>query len=425
MSAVSPVSDSLLQEPIPGPTLSFKERDRRWSGLRRIMRERGLEAIVAGSFQGRERLESYLIDDFLDSNVIFPLEGAPTVLAFSAGRVSRALQSAARGFEPWVADCRIGFGGAKVAGVLKEKGLDMGRIGIVGMGPTAPGEMEGLLPLGFWNSLSGALPLAKFEDFTQAFTDFMLLKGEEEIALLRFGAGVAERVCRVMAEVTRPGVSEAAIYAEMMRETYRWGCDARYPFLSLQSGPANIGWGAPRWLLRAEPPRRVQRGDLVQAEIHTLYGGQEAQVQMSVALDPVDSDNQKCEAVARRSYEAGLKAVKPGVTFAGVVRAMEEPIRAAGCWSKTPLLHTLSFGGTGFTSVNREQLAGTPEGRIEAQANPGIRRGELVLQAGMGLELEPNACLNTHRVNIGTGVLVTATGCEALNELPSRVHHVA
>jgi Xaa-Pro aminopeptidase len=285
--------------------------------------------------------------------------------------------------------------------------------------------MEGLLPLGFWNSLNKALPEARFEDFTQDYTDFMLVKSAEEIALLRYAAGVAERVCRVMADATRPGASEAEIYAEMMRETYRSGCDTRYPNLSLQSGAANIGWGAPRWLLRAEPPRRVQRGDMVQAEIHTLYGGQEAQVQMSVALDPVDADNRKCEGVARASYEAGLKAAKPGVTFAEVVRAMEAPIRDAGCWSKTPLLHTLSFGGTGFTSVNRAQLEGTREGKLESQAKPGIRRGELVLQAGMGLELEPNACLNTHRVNIGTGVLVTASGCEPLNELPTRVHHVA
>jgi Xaa-Pro aminopeptidase len=414
----------MATESASGPVLSLKERDRRWSGLRGAMRERGLHAIVVGSFQGRERLESYLIDDFLDSNVVLPLEGEPVLLAFSTGRMSRMMESAARGIEPWVGDCRIGGGGAKVAGVLREKGLANGRIGIVGMGPTAPGEMEGLLPLGFWNNLRKELPQAGLEDFTQAYTDFMLVKSAEEIALLRFGAGVAERVCRVMADVTRPGVSEAEIYAEMMRETYRWGCDARYPFMSLQSGPANIGWGAPRWLLRAEPPRRVQRGDMVQAEIHTLYGGQEAQVQMAVALDPVDADNQKCESVARRAYEAGLAAVKPGVTFAEVVRAMEGPIRAAGCWSKTPLLHTLSFGGTGFTSVNRDQLAGTREGEIEGQVNPGIRRGDLVLQAGMALELEPNACLNTHRVNIGTGVLVTATGCEALNDLPTRVHHV-
>src|SRR5262245_3785144 len=411
--------------PVPGPVLSLKERDRRWSGLRALMRERGLDAIVVGSFQGRERLESYLIDDFLDSNVVLPAVSDPVLLAFSTGRLSRMLESATRGSTPWVSDWRVGFGGAKVAAVLQEKGLAKGRIGVVGLGPTAPGEMEGLLPLGFWNGLSKALPQAAFEDFTQAYTDFMLVKSAEEIALLRFAAGVAERVCRVMADVTRPGVSEAEIYAEMMRETYRWGCDARYPFLSLQSGPANIGWGAPRWLLRAEAPRRVQRGDMVQAEIHTLYGGQEAQVQMSVALDPIDADNRKCESVARRSYEAGLEALRPGVTFAEVVRAMEAPIRAAGCWSKTPLLHTLSFGSTGFSAVNREQLSGTAEGAIEAQARPGIRRGELVLQPGMGLELEPNACLGTHRVNIGTGALVTATGCEPLNDLPSRVYHVS
>ena len=75
----------------------------------------------------------------------------------------------------------------------------------------------------------------------------------------------------------------------------------------------------------------------------------------------------RCEQVARESYEAGLAAVKPGVTFASVVQAMEKPIATAGCWSKTPLLHTLTFGSTGFTPVNREQLAGTREEAIEGQ----------------------------------------------------------
>jgi Xaa-Pro aminopeptidase len=146
-------------------------------------------------------------------------------------------------------------------------------------------------------------------------------------------------------------VSEAEIYAEMMRETYRWGCDARYPFLSLQSGPANIGWGAPRWLLRAEAPRRVQRGDMVQAEIHTLYGGQEAQVQMSVALDPIDADNQKCETVARSAYEAGLKAVKPGATFAEVVHAMAGADQGGRLLVEDAAAAHAELRRTGFTNV--------------------------------------------------------------------------
>ncbi len=313
---------------------------------------------------------------------------------------------------------------AAAAQVLQDKGLDRGKIGVVGFGPTAPGEAEGLLPLGFWNNLTKSLPGATFDDFTQAYTDLILVKSDEELALLRYAAGVSERACQVMLEVCRPGISEATVYAEIMREIYRHGCDVRYPMLSLHSGAANIGWGPPRWIQRAEPPRRLQAGDLVQAEIHTTYGGQEAQVQMSVALDPLDDTNRCLEDVVRRAYEAGLQAVRPGATFADVVHAMEQPIAAAGAWGKTPLLHTLTFGSTGFTPANREQLRGTREEPIEGGQRPGIRRPDLVLQPGMGLELEPNACLGLHRVNIGAGVVVTPTGPEELNSLPTRVRHV-
>jgi Xaa-Pro aminopeptidase len=414
-----------LAKPVPGPVLTLRERDRRWSGLRTLMAKRRIDAIVVGSFQGRERLESYLIDDFLDSVVVLPLTSDPVLLAFSASRLSRTFESARRGFEPWVKDVCIGGGGAKCAAVLKDKKLDKGTIGIVGLGPTAPGEMEGLLPLGFHTSLTAALPDASFADFTRDFTDFMLVKSEEELTLLRFAARVSEEACKAMIAATQPGVSEAEIYAAIMHTINRWGCDVRYPFLSLQSGPDNIGWGAPRWLLRAEPPRIVARGDVVQAEIHTCYGGQEAQVQMCVALDPVDDTLRDCEKVALASYDAGISAVRPGASFADIVHAMEEPIRSAGCWSKTPLLHTLTFGATGFTAVNRAQLAGTGEGAIEGQIAAGIRRGELVLQPGMGLELEPNACLGVKRVNIGSGVVVTAAGCEQLNLLSTKVWHLS
>jgi Xaa-Pro dipeptidase len=410
--------------PLPGPQLTLAERDRRYAGLRALMEAQGFDATVVGSFQGRERLESYLIDDFLDAVVVLPLKSAPVLLAFGGSRISRIFESQRRGNDVWVPDIRMSAGGAKVAEVLKERGLAKGRIGLVGFGPTAPGEMEGLLPLGFHGNLVKALPEAAIGDFTLAFTDFMLVKSAEEIALLRFAARVSEQACRVMMETARPGVSEAEVYADTVREIHRWGCDLRYPFFSLQSGKDNVGWGVPRWSVRAEPPRILETGDLVQAEIHTCYGGQEGQVQMSVALDPVDDVVRKLEDVARESYEAGVAAVKPGVTFASVVQAMEKPIAKAGCWSKTPVLHTLTFGSTGFTPVNRDQLKGTREEAIEGAARPGIRRGELMLREGMGLEIEPNACLGMVRVNIGAGVLVTSRGAEELNELPTRVRHV-
>jgi Xaa-Pro aminopeptidase len=410
-------------QPHPGPTLSLRERDRRWSGLQSLMSERGLDAIIVGSFQGRERLESYLIDDFLDAIVILPAKGEAILLSFSGSRISRMYESARRGHDVWVSDIRVGAGGAKTGHILSDLGIGAGRIGIVGFGPTAPGEMEGLLPFGFYTNLTKANPNARFEDFTQDMTDFMLVKSAEEMELLRFAAKVSEQACLAMIEASEPGRSEAEVYAEIMREIHRWGCETRYPFLALQSGPDNISWGVPRWTLRAEPPRILQTGDLIQAEIHTMYGAQESQVQMSVALDPVSPLVARCEEVACRAYAAGLAAIRPGVTFADVVHAMEKPIAESGCWSKTPLLHTLTFGATGFTNVNREQLVGTREGQIEGQIKAGIRRGDLILKEGMSLELEPNACWGTVRVNVGGAVVVTANGAQSLNDIPLRVYH--
>lgn len=145
---------------------------------------------------------------------------------------------------------------------------------------------------------------------------------------------------------------------------------------------------------------------------------------MSVALGPVDEKIRACEMVARRSYEAGLDAIRPGVVFSQVVHAMEKPFVESGCWSKTPLIHTVTFGPVGFTSVNRQQLIGTREQPLELQLNPGIQRGEFVLREGVALELEPNACLDMKRVNIGGAVVVTSSGVEELNRVPTRVHHL-
>src|SRR6201987_2578342 len=112
--------------PETGPQLTLKERDRRYAGLRARMEQQGFDAIVVGSFQGRERLESYLIDDFLDAVVVLPLNSAPMLLAFGGSRISRIFESQRRGHDVWVPDVRASAGGAKVAEVLKDRGLAKG-----------------------------------------------------------------------------------------------------------------------------------------------------------------------------------------------------------------------------------------------------------------------------------------------------------
>ena len=402
------------------PTLSLAERDRRWARVRGLMRERSFDGLLVAGFRAREMYETYISDDYNEGCVIFPLEGDPVIITWAPLRIMRARWSQQRGATLWVADYRVAMSGAGVAEVLREKRLADSRLGVVGLRSQAPTEMYGAIPANFWMELAGALPQAQWEDISEEFSHLMLVKSDEEMAQVRYAAQAAEAACRVVVEVAAPGVGEEVVFAEATREMLRHGIGLRYPMIVMNSGPYTLSWGPPRWTTSGEAPRILQRGDLMQAELMPLCGNQEVQVQMTVALDPLDETNLKCERVARAAYEAGIKALKPGMAFADLVAAMEEPLKTAGCWGYTPLVHSLGpHFLMGRTTVNQDQA------KLDIRfAGPNAARPRpAVLQPGMVLAFEPNACIGDHRVNIGGTVIVTATGCEELNHIPTSVTH--
>jgi Xaa-Pro dipeptidase len=402
------------------PTLSLAERDRRWARVRHLMRERGLEGLLVAGFRAREMYETYISDDYNEGCVIFPLEGDPVVITWAHLRIMRARWSAERGTRLWVDDYRVATSGAGVAEVLREKRFADGRLGVVGLRSQAPTEYYGAIPANFWEELTAAVPKARWEDISEEFSHLMLVKSDEELAQVRYAARAAEAACKVIIEVTAPGVGEEVVFAEATREMLRHGIGLRYPMIVMNSGPHTLSWGPPRWTTSGEAPRILQRGDLMQAELMPLCGNQEVQVQMTVALDPLDDTNLTCERVARASYEAGIKVLKPGMTFADLVKAMEEPLKSAGCWGYTPLVHSLGpHFLMGRTAVNQEQA----KLDVRFTGAQSVRQRHAVLQPGMVLAFEPNACIGNHRVNIGGTVIVTPTGCEELNHIPTSVTH--
>lgn len=411
--------NTLLSAP---PALSLDVRDHRWAKIRELMRARDLACVLVGGFRARERYESFVSDDYIEGSVVFPLQGEPVALTWTNMRVLRALDSAERGNELWMQDYRVAVDGSEAAAVVREKAPDAQRIGVVGLQSVAPTEMNGSIPANWWRQFSDALQGVTVEDISIPFSDLMLVKTDEELAQVRYAAEAAEAACVVMRDLVEPGVGEEVIFAEVVREVIRRGMSLRYPEIVMNSGPHTLAWGPPRWTTRGEPPRRFVRGDIVCAEIMPTYGNQEVQVQMSVALDPIDSTNLKCEQVALESYAAGIAAVKPGLGFGELVSIMAEPLRVAGCWAYTPLVHSVSpHFLLGRTRINMEGLQlGVRHVGAPVDARP-VRN--VPLQAGMVLALEPNACLGDHRVNIGGTVIVTADGCEELNEIPTRLTH--
>jgi Xaa-Pro aminopeptidase len=305
--------------------------------------------------------------------------------------------------------------------VLEERGLDHAGIGVVGLESKGPAEMEGIISYKTWSQVLEHLPRARFVDVSRQFAELMLVKSEEELALVRFSAAIGERACEAMMKVTKPGASETDIYAAVMHVIHSHGAISVAPHFILSTGPDHLGWSAPLWTYWGGRPRAVQPGDLVQAEIFPCYGGVETQQQMAIALPPVTSLHEELARVARRAYEAGLKTLRPGVTFQEVCDAMEAPLAEAECWHLTPLIHSLtptayvSYIGMGIL----ERLPGIDRYK-------GIRTipplgGDLTIKPGMVFELEPNACRGNHRVNIGGAVIVTEHGVEELNRLPTEM----
>ncbi|AKE01249.1 hypothetical protein XU06_29845 (plasmid) [Rhodococcus erythropolis] len=400
------------------PTLTLAERDRRWGLLRDMMRRNQVECLLVPPAPVRYPADTYFTNDLPGSAVILPLEGEPVAIQRGASVAGSWLQAQEWGEATWIEDMRFGPRGSIIVDVLKERELADARIGTIGIlsGPN-------LLPYGWtpqpmWAHLCDGLPNATFVDLLDEFTAIWLVKSEEELVLFRHAAQLAEQACEVMLDITKPGVSEVDIYAAVLHEFQRNGASMAHD-LFVHSGPNNLSWDAPRWLYRTQPPRIVQEGDMVLSEMMPAVGGLEAQAQMCVAVGKVAEPFHRAAEVARESYERGLEAIRPGVKFGEVADAMDEPLRRAGAWHLTPLIHSL----TPLTMVGpvTERIDSSLTERFRQVTElPGTDM-DVVLTPGMTIQLEPDAVFGRHQVNIGGNVIVTQTGYEELNSIPTRM----
>jgi Xaa-Pro aminopeptidase len=397
-----------------------EERERRWQRVRGFMKNKGLNGLVVMGSRHGEPLDRYLSNWIPGCIVIFPLEGEPTLLVRMIPEMLALRPETPENERPWIKDMRAGARGAAIVAVLQEKGLERGFIGVVGLGNLGA-DWEGWIPFKTWERVLGRLPHGNFQDVTAEFAEVVLVKSSGELVYVRRAAQVLEQACAEMLKTVRFGVTELEVYAAIQNILSKSG--AYTPKFILRSGPDNVSWEDPPWFFGVGSPRVLEPGDIVQTEIFAWFGGLEAEVQMSVAIPPVSEVNSQCAQLARQAYEEGLRHLKPGKKFAEVVEAMEAVLDRPGVWHLTPLIHSMNpMLCIGPTGVRIESLPG-----VEAYGQVGtgrIRGGDVMLEPGMVFELQPNPCIERHRVNIGGTVIVTESGNKPLNELPCQMRLV-
>jgi Xaa-Pro aminopeptidase len=406
------------------PALSHKERDRRWAAIRAGMKQQGYDCLLVFGLKGREHYEGYVANEYIEGLAIFPRESEPVIVTWHAKMLIRRMGSKTDQDRFWIKDWRTGPYGPVIARVLQERGLDRASIGVVGLEVGEAGSPEGIVPYTTYQRLTQALPAARFSEATWWLREIMLMKSPEELAVLRHCGRLGEHACQAMIDTVRVGASEFTIYQVIQEAIHAGGGVPHDPFLIMTWGKDDIGWAEPAWGYYGGPPRRVEPGDLIMAELFPSYGGLETQQQMSVVVAPVEPIIAELGDVAARCYDAGIGALRPGKTFNDVWQAMLEPLKAIDGWTLTPMIHSVSpLGWVGGMGHNMAQL---PPELQPFRSGIAFDHGGtgLVLREGMSFAFEPNACKGHRRVNVGGSVVVTAGEAEQLNTLPNRLHVV-
>ena len=392
--------------------------------LRDFMKRAGQECLLVFGVKGREHYEGYVANETIEGMVILPRESDPVLVSWHPKMILRRLGEKNDQSRFWVKDSRSARYSVAIPAVLRERGLEAKRIGVVGLECAEAGSPEGLVSYLTWQRILAACPQAVFADFSWDFRRMMLEKSAEEIELIRYCGKVGERAAQAMIDACKVGASEHDIYAAVQDATHRTGAVSHDPFLIMSWGKDALGWGEPPWAYSGGPPRRLEPGDVVCAELFPTYGGIETQQQVAVAIAPVEPEFLLLDEVVRASYAAGVDALRPGRTFAAVEAAMLEPVLKADCWTLTPLLHSVApLAWVGGMAKNLDRV---PPAVQPFRHEMDVKMGDvpLVLVDGMSFALEPNACRGQRRVNIGGSVLVRPGGGEELNSVCNRLHVV-
>lgn len=308
------------------PRLSLAERDRRYAAVRAQMAKRGLDAIVLWGWP--------LVWDFYVANarylspiggngefnvLIFPAEGEPVSIiqlpTFAEGW--RAAQN-------WVGDIRVRnkTWANSVAGVLKEKKLERGKIGMDGLaGPLDP---DGWLPHDVHTQLLAALPEAEIGALDDMLEKIRAIKSEEELGMLRKAARVGDLMLATCRDVAKPGVKECEVFGAMMQTMLSNGGEEPTLFL----------WNSDRYPyphpFRTPTMRKLDKGDLIICEMHPKFGAYFTHVERTFCLGEPEKEQLKIYEGCLAAYRRGLENFGPGKTISTALMAVKDEIDSLG-----------------------------------------------------------------------------------------------
>jgi Xaa-Pro aminopeptidase len=278
---------------------------------------------------------------------------------------------------------------AATIAALKTRGAGQGRVATIG-------------PLTAVQYLALSEAFGAPKDLNKAYTRHRLVKSAEEIDWMRIGAHFTDLGMMGLRDGLRPGLTERELDDLVERAYVRHGAVNFIHYIGVTPMSASKV-GVPR---QFPSTRKVQKGDVVVAEITATFWDYPGQVLRSFTLgeepNPLYRD---LHAAADAAFDAVTKVLKAGATPAQVIEA-SRVIEDAGFTIIDDLLH--GYGGGYLPPV----LGSTsrPSGPVPQEP----------FRAGQTVVVQPNVVTKDRTAGVQTGemLLITETGVERFHNIP-------
>jgi len=366
------------------PQLPLEERDRRWDRLRKKMVMADVEALV---FLGNDIYWGmgmsniryvFQVGSHIGADGLFCLDGDPLVWN-TLPHMNRP-SSHYLSIQEWITDIRDRGGMGAIAAELRARGLDSSKVGLVSFSSSVQ-TTPTLLHQNVLD-LERELPNVTWVDANHLLQEMRIVKSEAEIDMLREAGKIARLTVDALVNTARPGVPDAAVYAEMIRTQIANGGEPNI-FNLFAAGPLehdpNELWHLLHGCDQPLTPsmRPLQDGDLIVAEWHTKYGGYLAHTEYTVYVGKRAPDELlRLWDVARECLDASRTALTAGRTIREALQIIREPARRAQLdWVELGF-HAMGLASPEFPTVVYEDGWGT-------KTLNGHNIGDVVLETGM------------------------------------------
>jgi Xaa-Pro dipeptidase len=244
----------------------------------------------------------------------------------------------------------------------------------------------------------------KVSDGTTFLDRLLMNKLPSEIDAIRRAARLADEGYDVFRKAARPGRADYELVAEIEAFYRANGVDDNFQIIGV-GGPEVRGMAPPGG-------KRLKRGDLVTTELTPCVDGYYVQICRTLVVGEPNPQQRQAFALYRESMEAGIAAVREGVTAADIARAENDVFRRHGLGEYTTSEYTRVRGhGVGLFCDSKPHILEDVTTRIDA---------------GMALIVHPNTYHPAvGYMVLGDSVIVTRDGCEVLTATPRELFSVA